>query len=169
MYTLYIWNIILIEKLDGEIYVVLVTSGSTVPTAPSNQILSATQLSLMYKLDTASLTRHQAGVLLQLLTDTWLPHARGVGSFGNHVFIIKGRILDPFATMAKTVLVLLDERNRLVTFSGTKKNLLEDFHVVFQDQLACEDDVYLQIKDESWGRGDFCWCSRAGDSRQIHH
>lgn len=33
---------------------VLVISGSTVPTASSNQILSATQLSLMYKLDTAS-------------------------------------------------------------------------------------------------------------------
>ena len=63
--------------------------------------------------------------------------------------------LDPFATMAKTVLVSLDERNRPVTFSGTKKNLLEDFRIVFQDHLACEDDVYLQIKDESW-RGDFC-------------
>ena len=75
MYTLYIWNIILIEKLDGEIYVVLVTSGSTMPTAPSNQILSATQLSLMYKLDTASLTRHQAGVLLQLLTDKGPPRS----------------------------------------------------------------------------------------------
>ena len=75
MYTLYIWNIILIEKLDGEIYVVLVTSGSTVPTAPSNQILSATQLSLMYKLDTASLTRHQAGVSLQLLTDKGPPRS----------------------------------------------------------------------------------------------
>ena len=54
MYTLYIWNIILMENLDGEIYFVLVTSGSTVPTASSNQILSATQLSLLYKLDTAS-------------------------------------------------------------------------------------------------------------------
>ena len=61
--------------------------------------------------------------------------------------------LDPVATMAKTVLVSLDERNRPVTFSGTKKNLLEDFRVVFQDQLAHEDDVYLQIKDESWGGG----------------
>ena len=75
MYTLYIWNIILIENLDGEMLSVLVASGSTVPTAQSNQILSATQLSLVYKLDTASLTRHQAGVLLQLLTDKGPPRS----------------------------------------------------------------------------------------------
>ena len=35
-------------------------------------------------------------------------------------------------------------------FRHKKKNL-EDFRIVFQDQLAREDDVYLQIKDESWG------------------
>ena len=52
--------------------------------------------------------------------------------------------------MAKTVLVSLDERNRPVTFSGTKEDLLEEIRVVFQDQLTHEDDVYLQIKDESW-------------------
>ena len=55
------------------------------------------------------------------------------------------------ATMAKTVLVSLEERNRPVTFSGAKENLLEEIRVVFKDQLASEEDVYLQIKDESWG------------------
>ena len=53
--------------------------------------------------------------------------------------------------MAKTVLVSLEERNRPVTFSGAKENLVEEIRVVFKDQLASEEDVYLQIKDESWG------------------
>ena len=52
--------------------------------------------------------------------------------------------------MAKTVLVSLEERNRPATFSGAKENLVEEIRVVFKDQLASE-DVYLQIKDESWG------------------
>ena len=55
------------------------------------------------------------------------------------------------ATMAKTVLVSLEERNRPVTFSGAKENLVEEIRVVFKYQLASEEDVYLQIKDESWG------------------
>ena len=38
-------------------------------------------------------------------------------------------------------------------FRHKKKNLLEDFRIVFQDHLAREDDVYLQIKDESWRGG----------------
>ena len=36
------------------------------------------------------------------------------------------------ATMAKTVLVSLEERNRPVTFSGAKENLLEEIRVVFK-------------------------------------
>ena len=86
-----------------------------------------------------------------------------MGLFGNHVFLLKGCVqtvqtcsdllVDPFATMVKTVLVSLDKRNRPATFSGTKKNLLENIRVVFKDQLAREDDVYLQIKDDSWGEG----------------
>ena len=51
----------------------------------------------------------------------------------------------------KTVLVSLEERNRPVTFSGTKEALIKAIEVVFLDVLGESKDIYLQIKDESWG------------------
>ena len=90
-----------------------------------------------------------------------------MGLFGNLMFLLKGHVqtvqtcsdllVDPFVTMAKTVLVSSDERNRPATFSGSKKKKIS------KDQLAREDDVYLQIKDNSC-RGGFLlmfWSKRS--------
>ena len=55
----------------------------------------------------------------------------------------------------KTVLVRLQtlsgSRNRAVTFRGGKKELLCATKEKFSDVLFQESELYLQIKDDSWG------------------
>ena len=50
----------------------------------------------------------------------------------------------------KTVLVSLDDRNRPVTFTGNKQELLKEIKTVFKDLLG-DSQVFLQVKDENWG------------------
>ena len=54
-------------------------------------------------------------------------------------------------TAVKTVVVILDrndkqKRNRRVSFSGGKKELVEATRRVFTDILAPEDDIFFQVK-----------------------
>lgn len=51
--------------------------------------------------------------------------------------------------LAKTVLVIFNDRRRPVKFSG--EELKEQVIQVFSDVLPKEVDTYLQIKDETWG------------------
>lgn len=57
----------------------------------------------------------------------------------------------------KRVLVKLEtptgDRNRPVTFSGGKNELLCATKKEFSDILATDSDIYFQILDESWGQG----------------
>ena len=55
----------------------------------------------------------------------------------------------------KTVLVRLQtssgSRNRAITFRGGKKELLSATKVKFSDVIFKDSELYLQIKDDSWG------------------
>ena len=61
--------------------------------------------------------------------------------------------------MEKTVLVQLQtasgSRNRPVSFNGGKKELLSATKAKFADVLFTDGELFLQIRDESWGEGTF--------------
>ena len=59
----------------------------------------------------------------------------------------------------KTVLVQFETsyglRNRPVTFSGGKEELLLATKLTFSDVLSNSGEIYFQIQDDSWGAGFF--------------
>ena len=54
-------------------------------------------------------------------------------------------------TRIKTVLVCVGERRRPVQFSGFNQQLCTAVRKAFSDVITPTDEVFLQVKDETWG------------------